>query len=119
MNEVRSSALGLLDDTATGTTKAWSAQKVIAYVASVKSDILGGADPAYDTLKELQDGLAADQSGVAALTAAMGNRVRVDAAQTFTAPQQSQGRSNIGAVAAADVGNVDLDLVAIFNAAVA
>ena len=39
------------------------------------------------------------------------------AAQTLTTPQQAQARTNIGAQAAADIGDPDQDLVAVFNAA--
>ncbi len=43
--------------------------------------------------------------------------MRFDAAQTLTVPEQTQARSNIGAVAAADIGDTNTDFVAIFNAA--
>jgi len=43
--------------------------------------------------------------------------VRFDAAQTLTAPEQAQARSNIGAVAASDVGNTDTDFVVVFEGA--
>ena len=66
---------------------------------------------------ELQQALQNDQTGIAALTAAIDKRVRFDAAQTLTVPEQTQARSNIGAVAAADIGDTNTDFVAIFNAA--
>ena len=44
-------------------------------------------------------------------------RVRFDAAQTLTVAEQLQARTNIGAVASADVGNTDTDFVAIFDGA--
>ena len=78
---------------------------------------MGGADPAYDTLLELQQALQNDQTGIAALTAAIDKRVRFDAAQTLTVPEQQQARDNIGAVAATDIGDTTTDFVAIFNAA--
>ncbi len=46
--------------------------------------------------------------------AAVNNRVRFDAAQSLTVAEQLQARSNIGAVAATDVGNTDTDFVAVF-----
>ena len=49
-----------------------------------------------------------------ALLAAVNNRVRFDAAQSLTVSEQLQARSNIGAVAASDVGNTDTDFVAVF-----
>ena len=51
---------------------------------------------------------------VDALLAAVNNRVRFDAAQSLTVAEQLQARSNIGAVAASDVGNTDTDFVAVF-----
>ena len=51
---------------------------------------------------------------IAALTAAIDKRVRFDAAQSLTVAEQLQARSNIGAVAATDVGNTDTDFVAVF-----
>jgi hypothetical protein len=51
------------------------------------------------------------------LLTAVNHRVRFDAAQTLTATEQAQARSNIGAVAAADVGDTDTDFVAIFEGA--
>jgi hypothetical protein len=45
--------------------------------------------------------------------------VRFDAAQTLTVTEQLQARTNIGAVAASDVGNTDTDFVAIFDGALA
>ncbi|MFO1387386.1 MAG: hypothetical protein U1F55_14735 [Chitinivorax sp.] len=58
-------------------------------------------------------------SGLEALLAAINNRVRFDAAQTLTAPEQAQACSNMGAVAAADIGNTESDFVAVFEAALA
>jgi hypothetical protein len=75
---------------------------------------LGGADAAYDTLVEIQQLLQNGTSGLDALLAAVNNRVRFDAAQSLTVAEQLQARSNIGAVAAADVGNTDTDFVAVF-----
>ena len=48
------------------------------------------------------------------MLAAVNNRVRFDAAQSLTVAEQLQARSNIGAVAASDVGNTDTDFVAVF-----
>jgi len=58
-----------------------------------------------------------DQSGMAALLAAVDKRVRFDAVQSLTATEQQLARQNIGAVAALDIGNFDTDFVAAFEAA--
>lgn len=79
--------------------------------------IVGSAPAALDTLAELATALGGDANFSATVTTALSNRVRVDAAQSLTAPQQLQARSNIGAVAAADVGNTDTNFVTVFEAA--
>ncbi|WP_297669742.1 hypothetical protein [uncultured Desulfovibrio sp.] len=66
----------------------------------VKTDILGGAGEAYDTLKEIEDLLKSNDSVVAALQAL--KVVHYDS-QTLTAEEKTQARSNIGAADAADV----------------
>lgn len=43
--------------------------------------------------------------------------MRYDAAQALSAPQQVQARTNIGAQAAADVGDTDHNFVADYNTA--
>ena len=84
---------------------------------ALKADILGGADAAYDTLVEIQQLLQNGTTGLDALLAAVNLRVRYDAAQTLTVAEQLQARTNIGAVAAVDVGNTDTDFVVIFDGA--
>ena len=107
----------MIDDLQVSTTTTHSSNKVVTLLDALKADILGGADPAYDTLLELQQALQNDQSGIAALTSAIDKRVRFDAAQTLTVLEQQQARTNIGAVAATDIGDVATDFVAIFEAA--
>ena len=107
----------MIDDLQVSTTTTYSSNKVVTLLDALKADILGGADPAYDTLLELQQALQNDQSGIAALTSAIDKRVRFDAAQTLTVVEQQQARTNIGAVAATDIGDVATDFVAIFQAA--
>lgn len=85
---------------------------------ALKAEILGAGVPAaLDTLDELAAALADDANYAASTTTALGNRVRVDAAQAFTAPQQVQGRANIGAQDSASIGNPDADLVALYTTA--
>jgi capsid protein len=107
----------MIDDLQVSTTTTYSSNKVVTLLDALKADILGGADPAYDTLLELQQALQNDQSGIAALTSAIDKRVRFDAAQTLTVLEQQQARTNIGAVATTDIGDVATDFVAIFEAA--
>ena len=106
-------------DGATGVT--WSANKIFdtieAAKAAVKSDLTNGAGAALDTLAELAAALGNDPNFSATLATQIANRVRFDAAQTLTAPQQTQARANIGAQSAAAIGDPDRNLVADYTAA--
>ena len=103
------------------TTVTWSADKIFdtiaAASAALKNELTNGAGAALDTLKELADALGNDPSFAATIASEVANRVRYDAAQALSAPQQAQARTNIGAQAAADVGNTDHDFVADYNTA--
>lgn len=103
------------------TTVTWSADKIAdsieAAKLAVKNDLVDGAGATLDTLNELAAALGNDPSFAATIAAEIANRVRYDAAQTLTEPQQAQARSNIGAVAASDVGDTDHDFAADYTAA--
>lgn len=124
------SAGAQIDDAAgNGSTEVtWSADKIFdsieAAKAAVKNELVSGAAAALDTLNELAAALNNDPSFATTIAGEIANRVRFDAAQTLTSPQQAQARTNIGAAAAADVagliaglGAYDSDYVATYNAA--
>lgn len=112
------------DAATTATNKTYSIDKIKSLLAALKSEILGGIPAtALDTIKELADFLA-DNTVAGGLVEQLGNRVRVDAAQTFTSGQQTQARSNIGAAAATDlsslssaIGNTDHNFVTDYTTA--
>lgn len=108
-----------IDDANIAISSTYSSSKIVTLLDALKSEILGGADAAYDTLLEIQQLLQNGTTGLDALLAAVNNRVRFDAAQTLSAPEQAQARSNIGAVAVSDVGDTDTDFVAVFEGALA
>jgi len=68
---------GLIKDTEISTTSVWSSSKtqsvIQATAQATKDEILGGASAAYDTLKELQDELAGDQTQLDNLLTLIGN----------------------------------------------
>lgn len=101
------------------TTTTFSASKITSLLDALKADILGGADAAFDTLKELQNAIQNDTSGLAALLSAIDRRVRFDAAQALTAGEQAQARSNIGAVSIDAIGDTGADFIALFETALA
>lgn len=112
INEVNAKTAGAgaqIDDTAPHSTTVYSSSKVEGAIASasnaLKADILGGAGPTVDTLKELADLLAGSSSDVAALTTALGNRVRFDASQSLTEPQKVQANANIGSISLVQFGD--------------
>lgn len=104
---------GAINDSATGSTNTWSAQKVAAEITAAKSALTNGAASALDTLAELAAALGNDANFAATTSTALGNRVRFDAAQTLTAPQKLQACQNIG------VGDPETDFVTTFNTALA
>ena len=116
INELQAAVMSsaVIDDAHVAATTTYSSNKIVSLLDALKTEILGGADAAYDTLVEIQQLLQNGTSGLDALLAAVNNRVRFDAAQTLTVAEQLQARSNIGAVAASDVGNTDTDFVAVF-----
>jgi capsid protein len=119
INELKAAVVSSseIDDGNIATSSTFSSSKIVTLLDALKIEILGGADAAYDTLLEIQQLLQNGTSGLDALLTAVNNRVRFDAAQSLTAPEQAQARSNIGAVAASDVGNTDTDFVAVFEGA--
>ena len=117
------SATGI-DDGVTSGASTWSSNKISSEISGAVSDLVGGAGAALDTLNELAAALGNDPSFAATIAAEVANRVRYDAAQTLTSPQQTQARANIGAAAASDVsgllaglGNYDRDYAADYTAA--
>lgn len=125
LNEVLGKVNNLIDDTAGEgiTDKVWSADKTVAYVQQVKSQILGGTIPeASDSLLELLTLINDDQNELNAIFLALDKRVSVDSIQTFTNGEKQLGRENIGAASDAefqqfktDVGNTNTDFVTAYN----
>lgn len=128
INEVKAQANSLAasggatinDASSASTTQTYSITKILTEIAearaAVKAEILGGAGAAFDTLKELEDALAGSAGELTALTTALGNRVRFDAAQALTAPQKAQANTNMGSLSLVQSGDPDANLVAIFEA---
>jgi hypothetical protein len=119
INEVNAKPTGnaSINDATTATTSVWSSSKTNNQITSAVASVVASSPTALDTLNELATALGNDANFATTINASLGNRVRVDAAQTLTAPQQAQGRSNIGAQDTATIGDPDVDLVSIFNAA--
>lgn len=124
------SAGAVIDDNAGNgaASVTWSADKIFdsieAAKTAVKDELVGGASAALDTLSELAAALGNDPNFATTLATEIANRVRYDAEQTLTSPQQAQARSNIGAASASDlstlvaaVGNTERDFSAAYTTA--
>lgn len=92
------------------TTVAWSANKIYDELQALRQDVIDtltdGAGATLDTLNELANALGNDANFATTIATALANRIRYDAAQTLSAPQQLQACQNIG------VGNNERDLAA-------
>ena len=103
-----------IDDHATNgaTTVTWSADKTFDEIELAKTAVINsltnGAAAALDTLSELAAALGNDPTFATTIAAEVANRVRFDAAQVLTTPQQDQARSNIGAASAANLTALEI-----------
>lgn len=100
INEVKAASLNAgaqINDTTPGTGTVYSSTKTENVVSAAVSALIASSPAALDTLNELAAALGNDANFATTINTALGNRVRVDAVQTLTAPQQAQARSNIGA----------------------
>ncbi|MEN9437903.1 MAG: hypothetical protein RIR09_2558 [Pseudomonadota bacterium] len=97
------------------TTVTWSADKIYDTIEAAKvavtNALTDGAASTLDTLNELATALGNDPNFAATIATGLANRVRFDAAQTLTLPQQQQACANIG------VGDPDHNFVTDYTAA--
>lgn len=79
--------------------------------------LVNGAPDALNTLNEIALALSEDQAALDGILQSLAKRVRVDAPQAFTEVEKAQGRENVGAASAEEVGDVpSADFVATYNA---
>ncbi len=109
-----------IDDAATALGSTWSSTKIIGEINAARDALLNGAPGALDTLNELATALTDNDGDIATILTAQSKRVRTDTAtQGLSATEQGNARTNIGAVSTTDIGNPDVDLVALFEAGLA
>ncbi|QLF83532.1 hypothetical protein SEA_REDWATTLEHOG_28 [Gordonia phage RedWattleHog] len=106
-----------INDTTASASTVYSSSKTVAEINAAVATLVNGSPAALDTLKELSDALGGDANFASTISTALGNRLRFDAAQVLSGPQKTQGLSNLGAQASADIGDTATDFVAVFNAA--
>lgn len=105
-----------INDLVTATDSVWSSSKTNTEISTAVASVVDSSPATLDTLNELAAALGDDASFSATMTTALGNRVRVDAAQGLTSPQQTQARDNIGVTASADIGDPATNYVTTFEA---
>lgn len=125
LNELRAALVALpapgsiINDASSATGTTWSSDKIAGEITTALSALTQGAPGALDTLDELAAALGDDANFAGTITTALANRLRVDAAQALTPAQKAQGLANLGGIAAADVGDVTTNFVALFEAGLA
>jgi hypothetical protein len=115
--KIASSILALINDAAADTTHVYSSSKTNAAISAAINALINSAPGTLDTLGEIAAQMASDESGAAAMTTAINNRVRYDASQSLTSPQMIQATTNIGAATVATVGDTTTDFATAFTAA--
>lgn len=119
INEIFTMAAGAgaIDDAAAtnALTKTYSVNKIntalTTAIDALRTELKNGAGAALDTFKELQDAIGNDPTFAATLATQMSKRLRFDAAQTLTVPEQLQACTNLG------IGDPDFDFLAAYNTA--
>lgn len=98
INEIKASGGVQINDSTPSASTTFSGTAIDSKIATakteVKNEILGSASAAYDTLQEIQAQMEADDTAAASLTTAVGQR------PTYT-----------------ETGNLDTDLVQLYNTA--
>lgn len=93
--------------TITGLVDALAGKATPADVAAALAGLVDSSPATLDTLNELAAALGDDPNFATTVSSALGNRLRVDGAQGLTAPQQAQGRDNLGLGSAATAATDD------------
>lgn len=101
-----------INDAAASSSTTYSSNKVNELINTAIADVVGSAPTTLDTLNELAAALGDDPNAITTITTALGQRVGV-IAQTFTAPEKTQARTNIDAASIASVTAVVDDLDAL------
>lgn len=106
-----------INDGAPSTSKVWSSTKTNSEIGAAVSALVSSAPTTLDTLSEIATALGNDANFSTTITTALGNRLRVDAAQALTGPQQAQGRTNLDVYSKTEIGDVAANFVTTFEAA--
>ncbi|WP_288776841.1 hypothetical protein [uncultured Psychrobacter sp.] len=86
----------------------WSATKISTEITKAINTLINGADSSSDDFKDVAD-------KIAALIQADNGLVSAIQAQSFTAAQKLQARSNIDVYSKAEIGDIDTNFVTTIN----
>lgn len=103
----KATLVGALNELKTASDNVITETDVSTLISTAIDGLINGAPGTYDTLKEIADYIASDQTAAAAIAADLAKRVRVDAPQSFSEVEKTQGRDNIGAASDADLTTLE------------
>ena len=97
-----------INDSQSTTANTWSATKISNEITTAITKLINGADSSSDDFKDVAD-------KIAALIQADNGLVSAIQAQSFTAAQKLQARSNIDVYSKAEIGDIDTNFVTTIN----
>ncbi len=103
----KSTLVGALNELKTAVDDTITEAEVSTLIGNAIDGLINGAPGTYDTLKEIADYIAADQTAATAIMESLAKCVRVDVAQNFTEGEKTQGRANIGAASATNLTTLE------------
>lgn len=103
----KATLVGALNELKVAVDDSLTESEVSTLISTAIDGLIAGAPGTYNTLKEIADYIAQDQSAAASIAESLAKRVRVDAPQNFTATEKAQGRDNIGAASDADLTTLE------------
>lgn len=118
INELKSAGSVTINDTTASSTTVFSSSKTNTSIANAVSALIGSAPAALDTLQEIDAAINGDANFATTMTAALGNRLRVDVNnQALTSTQQTNAQTNLNVYSQTQVGDPTTDFVSQFVAA--
>ncbi len=99
----------------TGTQPSSSISDFNTAVNALIQNVVGAAPGALDTLVELAAALGDDANFAATVNTALTNRLRFDAAQTLSGPQQTQAQANLSVYSRTELGDPTTNFVTVFE----
>jgi hypothetical protein len=101
----------------TGTQASSTISDFNTAVNALIQNVIGAAPSALDTLVELAAALGDDANFAATVNTALSKRLRFDAAQTLSGPEQAQAQANLSVYSRSDMGDPTTNFVTVFEAA--